>query len=69
MSLLNRPVYLIRLTTIIEKFFGLEPADTTFLINTEAPITARKQRKYVSSSDYATLLTSLNYGDRSIVVF
>ena len=31
MSLLNRPVYLARLTTVIEKFFGLEPADTTSL--------------------------------------
>jgi hypothetical protein len=31
MSLLNRPVYLARLTTVIEKFSGLEPADTTSL--------------------------------------
>ena len=31
MSLLNRPVYLARLATVIEKFFGLEPADTTSL--------------------------------------
>jgi len=31
MSLPNRPVYLARLTTVIEKFFGLEPADTTSL--------------------------------------
>ena len=31
MSLLNRSVYLARLTTVIEKFFGLEPADTTSL--------------------------------------
>jgi hypothetical protein len=35
MSLLNRPVYLARLTTVIEKFFGLEPADTTSLCVTE----------------------------------
>jgi hypothetical protein len=30
-SLLNRPVYLTRLTAVIENFFGLEPADTTSL--------------------------------------
>src|SRR5271154_2539170 len=28
---MNRPLYLARLTTVIEKFFGLEPADTTSL--------------------------------------